>query len=94
MASRTVSSRADLWALVFASTLGTLPVALLSSALLARLLPLPADARFAIGFGLAIPLWMTAMCVALLARRGSHALWICLGVAAVLAVLVLGVPHE
>jgi hypothetical protein len=93
MASRTVSARVDLWALVFAATLGTLPVALLSSALLARFLPVSADARFAIGFALAIPLWVTAMCVALLARRGTRALYICLGVAAVLAVLILGVPH-
>lgn len=94
MSRRTTSSRADLWALVLASTLGTLPVALLSSALLARFLPVSADARFAIGFGLAIPLWVVAMCVALLARRGSQALWLCLGASALLAAAVLGVPFS
>lgn len=94
MANRTIVSRADLWALVLASTLGTLPVALLTSALLARFLPVSADARFAIGFALAIPLWVTAMCVALLARRGTRALWLCLGATALLALLVLAVPFS
>jgi hypothetical protein len=91
MASRTTSF--DSWALVLAATLGTLPIALLGSAALARFLPLSADARFATGFGLAIPFWVAAMCVALLAKSGSRALLVCLAATAALVALVFGIAH-
>ena len=93
MASSNANSNFESWALVLAVTLGTLPVALFGSAALARFLPLSADARFATGFGLAIPLWVAAMCVALLARSGTRALLICLASSAALAALVFGVAH-
>jgi len=93
MASHTARSTFDGWALVLAATLGTLPIALLGSAALARFLPLSADARFATGFGLAIPLWVAAMCVVLLARSGSRALLMCLAASAALAALVFGITY-
>jgi hypothetical protein len=78
---------------VFAATVGTLPLALLTSAALARFLPLSADARFASGFGLVIPLWVVAMCGVLLVRSGTRALLVCTGATALLAVLVFGISH-
>jgi len=93
MASQTTSSNFERWALVLGATFGTLPLALLGSAALARFLPLSPDARFATGFALAIPLWVSAMCVALLARRGSRALYVCLAASAALAALVFGIAH-
>jgi hypothetical protein len=93
MASPATSSRFDTAVLVLAATLGTLPIALLGSAALARFLPLSADARFATAFGLAIPLWVAAMCVALLAKSGTRALLVCLAASATLAALVLGIAH-
>lgn len=93
MGSRTTNSSFDTVALVLAATLGTLPLALLGSAALARFLPLSADARFATGFGLAVPLWVSAMCVALLARSGTRALLVCLAATAALAALVFGIAH-
>jgi len=79
--------------LVFASTLGALPVALLASALLARFLPISADARFALGFGLAVPSWVTVMCLTLLAKSGARALLACLGAGALLAAMLFGIGH-
>jgi len=93
MASPSTGSSFDSGALVLAATLGTLPIALLGSAALARFLPLSAEARFATGFGLAIPLWVAAMCVALLARCGRRALYVCLVASAALAAVVFGVAH-
>ena len=77
--------------LVLSVTLGTLPVALLASAAVARFLPVSADARYAAGFGLAIPLWQLGMCVALLARRGASVLGVCFTLSAALAALVFGI---
>lgn len=70
---------------------GSLPVALLASAALARFLPLSPDARFAIGFALAIPAWVGVMCVTLLAESGLRALLVCAGLGAALAGLVYGI---
>lgn len=88
----TTASRTDLALRIFAATLGTLPVVLLTSASLARFLPLTEDARFTIGFTLAIPLWVTAMCFGFLARSGLRAWGVCLGACVVLSALVYGVP--
>jgi hypothetical protein len=85
--------RLDTTLLVLATTLGALPVALLASALCARFLPLSADARFAVGFGLAIPIWVTVMCFTLLSRTGARALTTCLGLGALLAVLLFTLGH-
>lgn len=86
-------SRLDAWLRVLAALVGTLPAALFASASLARFPPLSEDARFALGFTLAIPLWITAMCFAFLARSGTRAWGVCLGVTAILAALVYGIPQ-
>ncbi|MEY2931395.1 MAG: hypothetical protein RL033_2144 [Pseudomonadota bacterium] len=82
-------TRLDRLLLVAAVILGTLPIALLTSAALARYLPLSDDARFAVGFVVVIPLWVTAMCIALLAKTGLRAFVWCLGTSVVLSALVL-----
>lgn len=88
MTDRGLLRRIDGALLTVAATLGTLPVALLASAALARYLPLSDDARFAVGFAAVIPLWVTAMCVTLLIQTGRRALLGCLGVSLLLALLV------
>jgi len=84
-------SRLDVWLRILAAILGTLPVALLGSACLARFLPLSEDARFAIGLTAAIPLWITGMCFAYLARSGARAWLVCLLTCAAMAVVVYGI---
>jgi hypothetical protein len=69
------------------------PVALLGSALLGRFLPLSEDARFALGFALAIPLWLAAMCVVRLARSSARAWLWCVGASLLLGSFVFGVAH-
>jgi hypothetical protein len=88
-----VRSRADAWLRVLAALAGTLPVALLASACLARFLPLSEDTRFAIGFTAVIPLWVTAMCFTFLARSGTRAWGACIGSSLLFAALVYGVPQ-
>jgi hypothetical protein len=51
------------------SILGTLPPAWLAAAALARLLPLEASVGLSVGFVLALPFWVLAMCLALLDQR-------------------------
>jgi hypothetical protein len=80
--------RLDRVLLVTATVLGSLPIALLASAAIARFLPISPDARFALGFGLVVPSWVSIMCVTLLARSGARALLVCVGVSVVLAMLV------
>ena len=46
-----------------------------------------------LGFTLAIPLWLTAMCLAFVARSGTRAWAVCLATAALFATLVYGVPQ-
>jgi hypothetical protein len=61
---------------VSAALLGTLPVAVLMAVAVARFLPFTLEARFALGFWLAVALWLTGMCVTFLARHGLRAwLW-------------------
>lgn len=85
------SSHSNATLCTLAALFGTLPVALLAAAALGRFLPLSADARFALAFLLVIPLWIAAMCVAFLARRGAQAWAWCIGLSALLAALVYGV---
>ena len=84
-------SRLDTACLILATTLGSLPIALLGSAALARFLPVSPDARFAIGFGLAIPSWVSVMCITVLARSGLRALLASAAISAALAGVVFGV---
>ncbi|MGC4088050.1 MAG: hypothetical protein QM756_09155 [Polyangiaceae bacterium] len=93
MTSNSLRTRAGAWLRVIVALLGTLPLALLTSAGLARFLPLSRDARFAVGFVAAIPLWVTAMCLAFLARSGARASVLCVVVSMMMAALVYGVPH-
>jgi hypothetical protein len=69
------------------SLLGTAPIALLASVALARLLPLDEEPRFVIGFALAIPLWIAAICLALVARS-SRRVWL---LSALSALVLIGV---
>jgi hypothetical protein len=91
MVSQPSRRRLDAACLVIATILGGLSVALLGSATLARFLPVSPDARFAIGFGLVIPTWVSVMCVTLLAKSGLRALLVCAGISAALAGVVFGV---
>jgi 4-amino-4-deoxy-L-arabinose transferase-like glycosyltransferase len=91
--AESAASRVDAAFRIAASLVGTLPAAVLCAICLARLLPIDEETRFAIGFTLAIPIWVTAMCLAFLARDGRRA-WIwCVGLTLVLGALALGVPR-
>jgi hypothetical protein len=81
----------DTTLLVVAATVGTLPVALFTAAATARFLPISADARFALAFGISIPAWVSIMCITLLARSGARALGACVAASLILGCLVLGV---
>lgn len=76
-----------------AAVLGTLPPAVLVSACLARFLPLTEASRFAMGFTLAIPLWVTAMCVTFLARRILRAWLWCGALGLVFGVFLYRLPN-
>jgi biotin transporter BioY len=93
MAERARESRANAVLRVLASLAGTLPVALFGAVCLSRFLPIGEEARFVAGFTLAIPLWVTAMCVTFLARSGARAWLWCTGLALVLGGLALASPH-
>ena len=77
---------------ISAATLGTATVSLLVSICLARFLPLAAEARFALGFTLAIPIWIGAMCLGFLARDGVRAWLWCAGLGLALGGLAFGIP--
>jgi hypothetical protein len=70
--------------------LGTLPLALLASLLLARYLPVQAETRFVLGFALCLPLWLTAMTVAWVSER-SALVWV-LSVLAIAGLVCVGSP--
>jgi predicted permease len=89
MTERSWRARLDSALLAVSVTVGTLPIALLISTALARYLPLSDDARFAVGFASSIPLWVSTMCLALLAQTGVRALAGCVGVSLVLTLLIL-----
>ncbi|AUX23903.1 hypothetical protein SOCEGT47_044330 [Sorangium cellulosum] len=77
---------------VAAALVGTLPVAVLSSVCLARVVPLSEGARGTLGFSLVVPLWVAAMCVAFLARNAARAWGVCAALTAALAAIVYGAP--
>jgi hypothetical protein len=78
---------------LLAALLGTLPVAVLAGACLARFVSLPEDARFILGFTLVIPLWVTAMCFAFLSRSAVRVWVVCAVLGAMLGALAYGVPQ-
>jgi len=69
---------------IVAALLGTLPPAVLGAAGLARVLPFGLGTRFVVGYTLALPLWLTATCLAMLARDARRA-WLWCGAATLLA---------
>jgi hypothetical protein len=78
---------------VLGATLGTLPVALLICAGFARFVPISPDTRFAIAYAGLIPLWLAAMCVALLARTTAHIRIVAAVSSAALGAIVYGTAH-
>jgi hypothetical protein len=90
---RTWPGRLDAMLRVLAALVGTLPLAVLTSVCLARLWPLAEATRLALGFTLAIPLWMAAMSFAFLARSGWRAGSLCLATTLLLGLLTYGVPQ-
>lgn len=75
---------------VLAALVGTLPPALLAGVVIAAYAPLARDLRFALGYGLVLPMWVAAMCLVFLARRPMHAWLLCLLGTALLLLLVPG----
>ena len=92
MASRRFA-RFDVALRLLVALAGTLPVAVLAGACLARFAPLTEDARFTLGYTLTIPLWVTAMCFAFLARSAARLCVVCAVLGAVLGALAYGVPQ-
>ncbi len=86
-------ARPDATLRLLAALVGTLPVAVLASACVARFAPLSGDTRSLLGFALVVPLWVTAMCVAFLARSATRAWGVCAALSAVLFALAYGVPQ-
>ena len=87
-----LAARRELALRISAATLGTAAVSLLASICLARFLPLDTEARFAIGFTLAIPIWIAAMGLGFLARDGVRAWLWCAGLGLLLGGLAYGIP--
>ena len=78
---------------VVAALVGTLPVAVLGSVCLAKLLPFDEATRVALGFTLAIPLWVALMSFAFLARSGWRAWAWCLVATLLLGLVTHGIPQ-
>ncbi|AUX48186.1 hypothetical protein SOCE26_097170 [Sorangium cellulosum] len=95
MASQQLSRPARLEAALraLAALVGTLPIAVLGGACLSRFAPLTEEARFILGYALAIPLWVAAMCLAFLARTAARAWAVCAAISVMLAALTYGVPQ-
>lgn len=72
-----------------AALAGTLPPALLASVAIAVHAPLARDLRFALGYGLALPLWVAGMCLVFPIRSPARAWLPCLAATALLSLLVL-----
>ncbi len=79
---------------VLAACVGTLPAAVLASVCLARFLPLAEATRLTLGFMLAIPLWLVAVCFVVLSRSGRRAWGACLAAALLLGLLAYGCSAE
>jgi hypothetical protein len=80
--------RVDTLARITAALVGTIAPALLATAALAAHLPVAADLRFAIGFFMFVPLWVTAMTLTFLVRSGWTAWAICITASVALACAV------
>jgi hypothetical protein len=93
MTAIAVESRLAVSLRILAATLGTLPVALYAGVCLARFLPFSLDVRFAVGFSAVVPLWIAAMCIAFLARRGARSWLLCLLGSGLMAAFAYGVPR-
>ncbi|WP_437675082.1 hypothetical protein [Sorangium sp. So ce131] len=78
---------------VLAALVGTLPIAVLGGACLSRFAPLAEEARFILGYALAVPLWVGAMCLAFLARSAARAWAVCAAISALLGALAYAVPQ-
>ena len=85
---RAIWRRVDLALRISAALVATLPVSLLGSAAFAAVLPVPGSAAVAVGILAFIPIWLAAMCVCFLARRGWLAWIVCIAATAALAALV------
>lgn len=86
--TRALRDRFDTLLLVVASIAGTMIIALLLAAALARFLPLEPEDRYAIAFVSLIPSWIGLMCGWFLIRRGVVAMASAVVVSAVLATVV------
>lgn len=85
-------SRVDAALRVTAALAGTVPVALAAAVCLARWLPASPAARFTAGFTLAIPIWVTAMCLTSLTRTAARAWLWCGSLTLILWALAAGAP--
>jgi hypothetical protein len=73
-----------------AALVGTFPLVLLVGVAIAVHAPLKRDLRFALGYGLVLPTWVAAMCLAFPVRRPLHAWLPCLFGIALLLLIVSG----
>ena len=78
---------------VLAALLGTLPASILAAAALARFAPAEEPTRLALGYALALPIWIAAMCLVALVRSGRRAWLLCALATAVAGALALAIPH-
>jgi len=93
MVDGTLSRRVDRPLVVVASLFGTLPMAVLASASVARLLPLSQEARLAVCLTLVVPCWVAAMCSVFLVKSAPRAWGLCFSVSAILAAIAYGLPR-
>ena len=87
------SRRLDRMLVVFSSLFGTVPMAVLGSACVARILPLSEEARLAVALTLIIPFWVAATCFVFLVKSAARAVGLCLAVCALFAAIAYGLPH-
>lgn len=94
-AARRARRRADRpdAARVLAALIGTLPASIFTAAAIARFAPAEEPTRLALGYALALPIWIAAMCLVALVRSGRRAWLLCAVAAAVAGALALAVPH-
>jgi hypothetical protein len=78
---------------VLAALVGTLAPSILAAAALGRFAPASEPARFALGYALALPIWIAAMCLVALAPTGRRAWLLCALATAVAGALALAIPH-
>lgn len=88
-----VWKRLDVLARVTAALVGTLGVSLLAVGALAAHLPMAADLRFAIAFFAFVPMWVTAMTLTFMTRRGWLAWLLCVIAMIILAVAAPDAAH-